>query len=319
MLIDRRHLLGAALASAAACSPAAKLGHINLGVQRNGILYVARSRGALEKRLLARGVTLSWLDFPSGPPMIEAMSAGAVDLGQVGDTPLIYARATGIPVRLVAAQVFAPGGTGDLFLTPPGKPIPSAAALRGKRVGFTRGSSAEVAVHAALRQAGLTSADITPVTLAPGDGVAALGQGSIDALFAWDPYFTIAQSRLNALATPFDRGGLLSVSLLIARDAITAPPAAALRALLDELHVEAEWANGHIPEVRSTLAAAARMSEADIGKGLARLGSRPFEVEPPSPALTANMQNVGELLAANKIIAQPIDAAAAVWTGWKPA
>ncbi|GGE14170.1 hypothetical protein GCM10011529_20730 [Polymorphobacter glacialis] len=107
-MIDRRHLLHtAALIGVAACAPKDGGSRLTIGFQRNGILFIARTRGAIDKRLEAAGITLAWTQFPSGPPLIEAMNAGVVDFGAVGDTPAIYAQAAGVAVKLIAAQVYA--------------------------------------------------------------------------------------------------------------------------------------------------------------------------------------------------------------------
>jgi sulfonate transport system substrate-binding protein len=319
-LIGRRGLLASGLLlAAAACSRGASGERLRIGYQRSGVLFLAHSRGILEKRLAERGIALEWAEFPSGPPLVEAMNAGAVDFGAVGDTPLVYAQAAGVDVRLVAAQVYRGKTAGSAFLTLPGRPIASVAALKGRRIGFTKGSSAEVAALSALADAGLTIADVTPVRLAPSDGVAALEQGSLDALFTWDPYFTLAQSTFGAVETRFDRPGLLTVTLYIARTPIARPPATALHALLDGLRAEAAWANANLGEARRILAGAARLPEVDIARILARLGPIPFHVDPPTDEVVTNQQRVADRLAEARAIAAGLDVRRTVDRGWKPA
>src|SRR6202012_5940900 len=69
--------------------------------------------------------------------------------------------------------------------------------LKGKRVGFTKGSSAHNLVVQTLEKAGLTYADVTPVYLTPPDAGPAFANGSIDAWAVWDPYFAIGEIRQN--------------------------------------------------------------------------------------------------------------------------
>src|ERR1700730_7656280 len=95
-MIDRRTFLGtSAVAALAGLAPALAQAptEIRIGYQKNGVLVVAREQAALEKRFAPSGITVSWLDFPSGPPLLEAMNAGSVDFGQDGDTPPIFAQA----------------------------------------------------------------------------------------------------------------------------------------------------------------------------------------------------------------------------------
>ena len=85
--------------------------------------------------------------------------------------------------------------TGRAFWCPPIPAFARIADLKGKRVGFTKGSSAHNVVIATLEKAGLTYADITPVYLTPPDAGPAFANGSIDAWAIWDPYFAIGEKQ----------------------------------------------------------------------------------------------------------------------------
>ncbi len=158
-----------------------------------------RDRGGAEAA--RRGVT--WVEFSFGPPLLEAISLGAIDLGQTGDAPPIFAQAAGGPITYVAAQEAA--GSGAAVLVQKDSPLRTLADLKGKRVAFAKASSAHNLTIAALEKAGLTYRDIEPVTLAPADAAAAFARGSVDAWTIWDPYFAIAEmqptTRVLALAT----------------------------------------------------------------------------------------------------------------------
>src|SRR3984957_8116392 len=43
-------------------------------------------------------------DFTSGPPMLEAMASGSVDVGGVGDAPPVFAASGGEAVEIVGAR-----------------------------------------------------------------------------------------------------------------------------------------------------------------------------------------------------------------------
>ena len=114
------------------------------------------------------------------------MNAASVDFGQVGDTPPIFAQAAGAKIVYVAGQ---PITNGQGILVKPDSAIRTLAALKGKRIGFTKGSSAHNVVVIALEKAGLQYDDITPVYLSPPDGAAAFARDAIDAWVVWDPVF----------------------------------------------------------------------------------------------------------------------------------
>lgn len=82
---------------------------------------------------------------------------------------------------------------GSAILVQKDSPLKTLEDLKGKKVAFKRGSSAHNVTVKALRKAGLTLSDITPVDLAPPDAAAAFRSGSIDAWSIWDPYFAVAE------------------------------------------------------------------------------------------------------------------------------
>lgn len=202
---------------------------------------------------------------------------------------------------------------------PIGSTVTTPAGLKGKRIGFTKGSTAEVMALSALQSAGLTRADVTSVTLAAGDGVAALGSGSIDALFTWDPYFSMAVARLGAQVVHYDRAGLLAVVLYVARGPLTVAPATSLSAVLDELRAEADWANANLDTVRQLISEATRMPVAEVASLLANIGPKPYRVEPPDAAVKANQQRVADILLKAGSLTAPLDTSKSFWNGWTPA
>lgn len=199
--LDRRRLLAAGLALAGTALPlrlarASEPGVLRIGYQKNGILAVAREQAAIEAALKPQGVSVRWVEFSFGPPLLEALNLGAIDFGQTGDAPPIFAQAAGANLVYAAAQ--PKGGSGSAILLPKGSSVATLADLKGKRVAFAKGSSAHNFTVAALEKAGLSYRDITPVLLAPADGAAAFAGGTIDAWTVWDPYFAIAEEGQGA-------------------------------------------------------------------------------------------------------------------------
>ncbi|HMK82006.1 MAG TPA: aliphatic sulfonate ABC transporter substrate-binding protein, partial [Xanthobacteraceae bacterium] len=189
-------LLGAlATARAYAQAVSTRPKEFHVGYQKSGVLVIARQQGVLERRLDRLGIAVKWIEFTSGPPLLEAMNAGSVDLGAVGDSPPIFAQAAGAAVVYVAG---APTNNGEAILVKSDSAIRSLADLKGKRVAFTKGSSAHNVVVAALEKAGLSYGDITPTYLSPADAGAAFARNSVDAWAVWDPFFAIAEKQQGA-------------------------------------------------------------------------------------------------------------------------
>ena len=92
--------------SAWAQAPAKELPkEVRIGFQKgSAILLLARKQQVIETRLKALGVpSVKWVEFQFGPPMLEALGAGVIDLGSVGDTPPIFAQAGGSNLVYAAA------------------------------------------------------------------------------------------------------------------------------------------------------------------------------------------------------------------------
>ena len=83
---------------------------------------------------------VNWSDFTSGPPMLEAMASGSVDVGGVGDAPPVFAAAGGEGVEIVGART-VPSGDQDAVVVPKGSPITSIQQLKGKKIAYGSGSS----------------------------------------------------------------------------------------------------------------------------------------------------------------------------------
>jgi sulfonate transport system substrate-binding protein len=197
--MKRREFLGLSVGGAIAALSSraqaqASLKEIRIGYQKTGVLVIARQQAVLEKRFAAKQIGIKWIEFTSGPPLLEAMSTGSVDLGAVGDTPPIFAQAANANIVYVAGS---PITNGQGILVPANSGIRTIADLKGKRVGFTKGTSAHNVVIATLEKEGLTYEDITPVYLTPPDAGPAFANGSIEAWAVWDPYFAIGEKRQN--------------------------------------------------------------------------------------------------------------------------
>jgi sulfonate transport system substrate-binding protein len=179
----------AALPKIAFAQDAAK--ELRIGWQKGGVFALAKTSGALEKRLEPRGIKVTWSEFTSGPPLLEALGANAIDFGSTGDIPPLFAQAAGGDLVYVAATKGSVAGSAILVKTD--SPIQSIADLKGRKVGFKRGSSSHNFAVKALRSAGLTLNHIDAIDLGPPDAAPAFASNQIEAWIIWDPYFAIAE------------------------------------------------------------------------------------------------------------------------------
>ncbi|TCU25786.1 sulfonate transport system substrate-binding protein [Rhizobium azibense] len=238
-MISRRQtlgLIGAAAATAVlpAIRPArATATDFRIGWQKNGVLALAKRRGALESRLADRGITVSWSEFTSGPPLLEALGAGALDFGATGDVPPLFAQAAGGHLYYVGTYRGSPAGSA--ILVRKGSPIKSLEDLKGKKVAFKRGSSAHNVAVKVLRKAGLTLDDVQPLDLAPPDAAPAFRNGSIDAWSIWDPYLAIAEADPETRILTTAEGIVASYSYFLANQDFTDANGQVVVDVIDEL------------------------------------------------------------------------------------
>jgi sulfonate transport system substrate-binding protein len=165
-----------------------------VGYQKYGNLLLLKTRGFLEEALAPLGYGVEWREFQSGPPLMEALGAGAIDFGTAGETPPVFAQAAGAPLLYLATEPPAPRG--EAILVHADSPIKTLADLRGKRVALNKGSNVHYLYVRALEAAGLRQEDVAVSYLAPPDGRAAFARGSVDAWVIWDPYLAAAQASL---------------------------------------------------------------------------------------------------------------------------
>jgi sulfonate transport system substrate-binding protein len=188
---------------------------------------------------------VTWSDFTSGPPMLEAMASGSVDVGGVGDAPPVFAASGGEQVEIVGAR--ETNGDQDAVVVPKGSPITSIQQLKGKKIAYGSGSSGNYNLLTVLTKAGLTTKDVSLVNLQPAEALAAFTSGDVAAWDIWPPYVqqVVAQDGGRVLATGASYGSPYSFE--VASKAAVANPAkaAAIKVYLATLDKAYVWTATH--------------------------------------------------------------------------
>ena len=308
----RREFLGlsvggaiAALSSRAEAQTTVK--EIRVGYQKTGVLVIARQQAVLERRFAGQQIGIKWIEFTSGPPLLEAMSTGSVDLGAVGDTPPIFAQAANANIVYVAGS---PITNGQGILVPANSNIRTIADLKGKRVGFTKGTSAHNVVIATLEKAGLTYDDITPVYLTPPDAGPAFANGSIEAWAIWDPYFAIGEKRQNGRILINASEVAKTNSFYLANRDFANTHVRETREVIDGLAEAARWAEANRAEVASALAAVTGVP-LEVQTVAANRAS--FLIGPVTDEIVTTQQAVADRFYKLGLIPKPIAVRDIVW------
>jgi sulfonate transport system substrate-binding protein len=285
---------------------------VRIGYQRGSLYNVPQIRDGLKAALeqgLGESVNLTLTPFTSGPPLLQALNSGGIDLGATGDAPVVFALAADTPLVIVASQVSAGGSA---ILVPQDSPIKTVADLKGKKVAYTIGSSANFFTIQALKTAGLAITDIQTENLQPGDARAAFDGGSIDAWAIWDPYRTIAITGSNARSI-FDSSqlgptqGYQEASVAFAHD-----HSDALQIVLDQYQKAIEWARQNPDDFDAYLEKETTVPAATWKQVYQQYPVA--DLEYITPAVVAEEQAEADVFYQLKLIPKAIDVSTAVWT-----
>lgn len=168
-------MLVAACGSGAGSGSAGGKVTLHVGDQQSSIALPLRLSGQLEN--LPYQVEID--QFNSGPLVNQAIQAGAVDLGFMGDTPAMFAQASNLPVTVVG--VTRSDGPGTTLLAKTGSGITSVAELRGKKVATSKNTALHGFLLQTLAKAGLSQRDVTVVDVPLQTLGNILGSGTVDA------------------------------------------------------------------------------------------------------------------------------------------
>jgi sulfonate transport system substrate-binding protein len=230
---------------------------LTVGDQKGGSKALLSAAGELDDL----PYKIQWKSFTSGPPLLEALNAGAIDVGGVGNTPPLFAAAGKSKIEVVSGATM--GAKGDTIVVPKDSDIKTVADLKGKKVAVAEGSSANYNLLAQLGKAGLSYKDISVQNLQPADALAAFTAKHVDAWAIWDPYTAVAQEVAHARILHDGQGLVGGLSFQVASPEALQDPAKvkALRDYLSRLAQARVWALSHTEEWAKVWAQLAGISE----------------------------------------------------------
>jgi sulfonate transport system substrate-binding protein len=286
---------------------------IRIGFQKSSTLTaILKTNGELEKALAPLGVTVSWHEFTSGLPLLEAINIGSIDFGaDVADTVPIFAQAAGARLAYVAEEAASPSA--QAILVPRSSPVQTLADLKGRKVAVTKGAGSHYLLLAALAKAGLSFKDISPAYLTPADGRAAFIGNSVDAWVAWDPFLssTLKQSETRILAD--GSNGLASYKrYYLASAAYAEAHGAVLNVIFNKLAETGKWVKAHPAEAAAALTALWSLDLATVEEANSH---RSYLVGPVTTQGLSEQQRIADAFFAEHLIPAKLDTTALkIWT-----
>lgn len=313
--LQRRKILSLATASGvAAILPGVSFGAdpltVRIGYQKSSTLIaVLKANGTLEKRLEPLGAKISWHEFTSGLPLLEALNVGSVDFSaDVADTVPVFALAAGAKVAYVAQE--APSPTAQALVVRADSPIRTVADLKGKRVAVTKAAGAHYLLIALLEKSGLKFKDIEPAYLSPADGRAAFERGSVDAWVIWDPFLAAVQRQTPVRVVADGKGVADYQRYYLTSSNFLAERSNILAVFFDELKKTGRWVKQNPGLAAQQLAPVWGLDAATVEAANAR---RSYDVRVVTPEALVEQQRIADTFFSEGLLPKKVSIAVTLW------
>lgn len=304
--------LVAAMASGFALSASARE-TVRIGYQKSSTLItLLKTQGTLEEALGKDNTDITWHEFPSGLPLLEALNVGNVDISaDVADTVPIFAQAAKAKLTYFAEE--SPSPAAQAIVVHNDSQIRQLSDLRGKKIAVTKAAGTHYLLIAALSKAGLSFSDIQPAYLSPADGRAAFENGKVDAWVTWEPFLTGVQRQLPT-RTLTDGVGLASYK----RYYLTSTPYAkahpeVLKRVYEQLQQAGGWIKSHPREAAQVLGPL--WGNLDVETVEAANAHRSYQVEPVKADQLGEQQKIADAFFKAGLLPTAVDAKDVdIWT-----
>lgn len=305
--ISRRAALvsvGASFAAGAMGARAQAGQTVRIGFQKSSTLIaVLKAQGTLERDLAPVGVKVSWHEFTSGLPLLEALNLDNIEFSaDVADTVPVFAQAAGAQLTFVAGE--APSPKAQAIVVRGDSTLRSLGDLRGRKIGVAKGSGGHYLLLAALENSGIPLKDVEVAYLTPADARAAFEKGAIDAWVTWDPFFAAVQRQSGARVLA-DGTGLASYQryyLASTRFAQARPDV--LHVIYAALEKAGKWVKGYPREAAELLAPVWGLDVATVEQANAR---RSYEVRAVVAGGLGEQQRIADAFFAEKLLPRRVD------------
>lgn len=277
------------------------------------VLRVGDQKGNSQAVMEAAGVLkdvpykIEWKEFAAAAPLLEALSAGAIETGLVGDAPFTFAVAAKAPIKAIAA--IRQTQEGLAILVPKDSPVKNIDDLKGKKIATGRGSIGHQLVLAALESKGWTTSDIQLTFLAPSDAKVAYTRGSVDAWSTWEPYVSQEEVLFSSRRVLTAEGLTPGIGFQVASDDAIRDKRPELQDFVNRLATARAWSLTNVQAYAETWGKLMNIPPAVPLNWLARAKIR---IAPIDDAAIADEQKTIDLYLRSGLIKTTLDAGAIV-------
>ncbi len=273
------------------------------------VLRVGDQKGNSQAVMAAAGVLkdvpyrIEWKEFAAAAPLLEALNAGAIETGLVGDAPFTFAAASNASVKAIAA--IRQSREGLAILVPETSAIQSFDDLRGKKIATGRGSIGHQLILAALESKGWKVSDVQIAFLAPSDAKIAYMQGSVDAWSTWEPYVSQEEVLFKSRRVVSAEGLTPGLSFQVASPEAIRDKREALQDFVRRLAAARAWSLGNVKSYAETWGSLMNIPTAVPLNWLARAK---IHIVPIDAGVVADEQKTIDLYFRSGLISRKLDA-----------
>jgi NitT/TauT family transport system substrate-binding protein len=184
----------------------------------SGLIAIADAKGFFKEC----GLEVTVKDYPSGLAAVEALIRGEVQLATGADM-VMATKIFDDPSLRVVASIGSSGA--NEIVARKDRNIREPSDLKGKKVGFSRGTSSEYYLDSFLLANTIPSHEVSPVNIPPAKITEAIVSGEVDAISSWDVNVYSARKRLGENGVSWAAQNYLDwYWLLIAKEELTLSP-----------------------------------------------------------------------------------------------
>jgi NitT/TauT family transport system substrate-binding protein len=217
---------------------------------------IAHATGAYQKAL-GNSARLDWKIFNAGPPVIESLFAGQLDIAYIGPNPAVtgYVRSEGEALRIIAGAMSG----GASLIVRGDSSIRSPQDFRGKRVATPQlANTQDVALRTWLRAHNMkpreNGGDVHIIPISNADQLTLFRQGQLDASWAPEPWATRLLREANGRVFHDERalwpGGTFATTVVVVRTAFLQQHPEIVSRFI-QAHVEmTDWINTNLDEAK---------------------------------------------------------------------
>ena len=149
-----------------------------------GPWWIAKEKGIFEKY----GLKAELVDFLEDKEVNAAFASGQMDAANLATHTAIKLYAAGLSMKVLILEDAS--YQADAVIAPAS--VASIADLKGKKVAYEEGTTSDLLINYALKQNGMSIADITPVFMPASDAGSTLIAKSVDVAVTYEPYISAA-------------------------------------------------------------------------------------------------------------------------------